>query len=238
MSTTDRPREDSVARLAPSIPANGRLRGLGSGASDPPPQVSASPDPKRLSGRRMTALLTQPAASTHARPHCTSYSICDLLPFATRHSWPAPPGAEGSLARLASRAPGGRDVTSALRKPSAGRRDPPPPPTDTRVATKRPHHRQGATAATLLRHTRRQTSKAGEDAGNLGTRTTRFLPPCCIFTQLCLTLYCSPHPVSPVTPVVSLRYKRRIGGLRQGGSTHNSSHHNASKPTEHMETPC
>nr|TKW37084.1 hypothetical protein SEVIR_1G025266v2 [Setaria viridis] len=63
-----------------------------------------------LSGRRISASPTQPATSTNARPHSTSYSGYDLLRFVIRHSWPAPPGA--CLAR--SRAPRvrwqGRDV--------------------------------------------------------------------------------------------------------------------------------
>nr|TKW18614.1 hypothetical protein SEVIR_5G442700v2 [Setaria viridis] len=99
-----------------------------------------------LTGRRMITLLTQPAASTHARPHCTSYSAGGFLPFAAGYSWPAPTGAEGRLARprapraLGPRALGSKDVTPSLHKPSSGRWHPPSLPKDTVVTTKHLHH--------------------------------------------------------------------------------------------------
>nr|TKW07277.1 hypothetical protein SEVIR_7G300740v2 [Setaria viridis] len=101
--------------------------------------------------RGRTVQATVPAASSHS-PQGT-------------HGLRRPEQREASPV-LASRAPGGRDVTSALRKPSAGRRDPPPPPTDTRVATKRPHHDPAATATEeAIDRARRRPPSSGIRAG-------------------------------------------------------------------------
>nr|TKV94482.1 LOW QUALITY PROTEIN: hypothetical protein SEVIR_9G298100v2 [Setaria viridis] len=160
----------------------------GSGASDLPPRGSAlsDRDPGVGGARPLTTRfrLAQPWArgsDSLGPPRRISPSGADLVIRGT-HGLHRPEQREDSPV-LGPHAPGSRDVMPALREPSSGRRHPPSLPTDTRVAMKRPHRDPAPTdteeaiwrddswriAALLLQHTRRQTPKAGEGAGCLGT---------------------------------------------------------------------